>query len=157
MKSILNNKAATIGYEKVMWAMLVLSLVFGLYITLFNEWGTDLAASQGGAGENISALSNSHFKDTRNVFNTMKIETKEVQDELFDEEKETGAFGITYKGGVAAFKTLGTAAINLPIVLRELFTWVGIPEWVIGIISTIIALTVIITIIKAFVTKGQEV
>ena len=34
MKSILNNKKAEIGYAKMVWAVLIMSLVFGIFVTL---------------------------------------------------------------------------------------------------------------------------
>jgi len=157
MKSILNNKKAEIGYAKIMWAILVMSLVFGIYMEVFNDWGSELAASQGAEGVNISTQTNSSFKITRSIFEEMKTDVGESEQKLLEEEKETGSWGITFKGGIAAMNNVRKSITNFPRILWELLMWLTIPEWVLGVIATMFGLVILIVIIKAFVTKGQEV
>ena len=153
MKSIINNKKAAIGYEKMLWVVITMSLIFGIWISVFLDWGDEL--SEGGI--NISAQTNGSFSNTLAAFEDMKSKTNESEQELLTGEKDASAFGVTYKGGSAALSTFGKAITNFPIMLKEFFVWFGIPGWIFGIVATMIVLSITITLIKAFLSKGQPI
>ena len=152
------DRKAEIGTGRLVMAILIISMVFFIWLTVFNEWGSELAGAQGGEGVNISSRLNNTFINVSTKFEQLKPDIDIAYDSLLKEDTTwLQSAIILFTGAVKAVITMASSAVYFPAILIEMLEWIGVPSLVSVTIISLITLTVLVTLIKAFASGGKEV
>lgn len=147
------DKKASVGMEKMIWATITVVLVFALMVVILYDWGAVLSSD----GVNLLTEYGGAFNSTNRTISALKDTGNQSLTELFGNEITVKDFGLIYEGAKGVMSTFSTIVFNFPLILAEFLVFIGIPTWILGVIGTMIVISIAIVLIKAFASGGREI
>jgi len=142
---------------KFMVAMFFIAILFGIYFQVMYSWGDAISQNVTGLNNPQNLENERGFNNTIHSLSKIKNSSQELEASFTDKSIERSSIGgLIYTGAGSALTIMKDAQLVFFGIVRDISTFVGIPNWIlIGIVSLGIFL-IIYKIMSALTLGGVE-